>query len=76
MPLFFRISAIDGPAEGWTMDDSVVLGRELAARGVDVVDCSSGGIAGAPRFRSNDEGKPSPRPSTVGWASRCPTPNA
>ena len=27
---------IDG---GWTMDDSVVLARELRARGVDVIDC-------------------------------------
>jgi 2,4-dienoyl-CoA reductase-like NADH-dependent reductase (Old Yellow Enzyme family) len=28
------------------MDDTVVLARELKARGVDVIDCSSGGIAG------------------------------
>jgi 2,4-dienoyl-CoA reductase-like NADH-dependent reductase (Old Yellow Enzyme family) len=28
------------------MDDTVVLSRELKARGVDVVDCSSGGIEG------------------------------
>ncbi|MEC7124046.1 MAG: NADH:flavin oxidoreductase/NADH oxidase [Pseudomonadota bacterium] len=72
MPLFFRISAIDGPAEGWTMDDSVVLGRELAARGVDVVDCSSGGIAGAPRFRSNDEGKPLASPLDRGLGFQVP----
>lgn len=36
----------------------MVLSRELAARGVDVVDCSSGGIGGAPRFRADDDGKP------------------
>ena len=29
------------------MDDTVVFARELKARGVDVVDCSSGGIAGS-----------------------------
>lgn len=57
-PLFCRISAIDGVDGGWSMDDSVVLCREMASRGVDVVDCSSGGIAGAPRFRTDDSGKP------------------
>lgn len=29
------------------MDDTVALGRELKARGVDVIDCSSGGICGS-----------------------------
>lgn len=58
VPLFFRISAIDGPDDGWTMDDSVVLANELAQCGIDIVDCSSGGIAGAPRFRIDDAGKP------------------
>lgn len=47
-PLFVRISAVDadGGGEGWQLDDSVALAGELKARGVDVVDCSSGGIAG------------------------------
>lgn len=58
LPLFFRISAIDGPDEGWSMDDSVALSNELASCGVDIVDCSSGGIGGAPRFRIDDAGKP------------------
>lgn len=44
MPLFFRVSSVDGTAEGWNMDDTVVLARELKARGVDVLDCSSGGL--------------------------------
>src|ERR1700743_1800432 len=47
MPLFVRVSSVDGTREGWNMDDTVVYARELKARGVDVVDCSSGGIAGA-----------------------------
>src|ERR1700730_5740091 len=47
MPLFVRVSSVDGTQEGWNMDDTVVFGRELKARGVDVIDCSSGGIAGA-----------------------------
>ena len=45
-PLFFRISAVDGSPGGWTIEDSILLARELAARGVDVVDCSSGGFDG------------------------------
>lgn len=43
-PLFVRISAVDGSEGGWSLDDSVVYARELRERGVDVVDCSSGGI--------------------------------
>ncbi len=58
MPLFFRISAEDRMPGGWTMDDSVALSKELGDAGIDVVDCSSGGIGGAPSFRANDEGKP------------------
>ena len=58
LPLFARISAIDGRQGGWSMDDSVAFSRELYRAGVDVVDCSSGGIGGAPRFRSDDTGKP------------------
>jgi 2,4-dienoyl-CoA reductase-like NADH-dependent reductase (Old Yellow Enzyme family) len=47
MPLFFRVSSVDGTAEGWGMDDTVVLARELKSRGVDVLDCSSGGLTGS-----------------------------
>jgi 2,4-dienoyl-CoA reductase-like NADH-dependent reductase (Old Yellow Enzyme family) len=46
VPLAFRTSAVDGNEGGWQLGDTVVLARELKARGVDVVDCSSGGIAG------------------------------
>jgi len=58
LPLFMRISAIDGQSDGWTIEDSVALAKELKARGVDVVDCSAGGIAGAPAFRATDSGQP------------------
>jgi 2,4-dienoyl-CoA reductase-like NADH-dependent reductase (Old Yellow Enzyme family) len=58
LPLFCRISAVDGQSGGWTLDDSVALARELKVRGVDVVDCSAGGIAGPPAFRANDAGQP------------------
>jgi 2,4-dienoyl-CoA reductase-like NADH-dependent reductase (Old Yellow Enzyme family) len=47
MPLFLRVSSVDGTQEGWNMDDTVAFARELKQRGADVIDCSSGGIAGA-----------------------------
>ncbi len=43
-PLFVRISAVDGSQDGWSLDDSIVLARELKKMGVDVIDCSSGGL--------------------------------
>lgn len=43
-PIFYRLSCIDGLEGGWELDDSVVLARALAARGVEVIDCSSGGL--------------------------------
>lgn len=42
-PLFVRISATDWVEAGWTVDDSVALAGVLATRGVDLIDCSSGG---------------------------------
>jgi 2,4-dienoyl-CoA reductase-like NADH-dependent reductase (Old Yellow Enzyme family) len=47
MPLFVRVSAVDGAQNGWNLDDTVAFARELKARGVDVIDCSSGGISGS-----------------------------
>jgi 2,4-dienoyl-CoA reductase-like NADH-dependent reductase (Old Yellow Enzyme family) len=46
LPLFFRASCIDGKGGAWNIDDTVQLARGLKARGVDLVDCSSGGIQG------------------------------
>jgi 2,4-dienoyl-CoA reductase-like NADH-dependent reductase (Old Yellow Enzyme family) len=43
-PLFCRLSAVDGSVDGWSLEDSIVLSRELASCGVDVIDCSSGGL--------------------------------
>jgi 2,4-dienoyl-CoA reductase-like NADH-dependent reductase (Old Yellow Enzyme family) len=43
-PLFCRISAVDGSIGGWNVDDSVALAHELKQVGVDVIDCSSGGL--------------------------------
>ena len=47
MPLFVRVSAVDGAKDGWNLDDTVAFARQLKARGVDVIDCSSGGISGS-----------------------------
>jgi 2,4-dienoyl-CoA reductase-like NADH-dependent reductase (Old Yellow Enzyme family) len=47
LPLFFRVSSVDGEGGAWGIDDTVALAHELKARGVDVVDCSSGGIYGS-----------------------------
>ncbi|MGZ5152725.1 MAG: NADH:flavin oxidoreductase/NADH oxidase [Burkholderiales bacterium] len=54
-PLFFRVSAVD--ETGWTIEDSIALAKVLKANGVDVFDCSAGGMSdsapaseGAPRY--------------------------
>ena len=46
-PMFVRISSVDGLEGGWTLEDSVAFARELKGRGVDVIDCSSGGLTGS-----------------------------
>jgi 2,4-dienoyl-CoA reductase-like NADH-dependent reductase (Old Yellow Enzyme family) len=43
-PLGVRISAVDWVDGGWDLESSLVLARKLRERGVDLVDCSSGGI--------------------------------
>jgi 2,4-dienoyl-CoA reductase-like NADH-dependent reductase (Old Yellow Enzyme family) len=43
-PVFARISATDWAEGGWDLEQSVVLARGLREAGVDLVDCSSGGL--------------------------------
>ncbi len=43
-PLFVRISGTDWADGGWTLEDSVALARQLLPLGVDLIDCSSGGL--------------------------------
>ena len=43
LPVFVRISTTDWKDGGWDLDQSVELARRLKARGVDLLDCSSGG---------------------------------
>ena len=44
LPLFVRVSATDWVDGGWDVAQSVELARMLKPLGVDLVDCSSGGL--------------------------------
>jgi len=44
LPLFVRISATDWADGGWDIEQSIVLAKRLADLGVDLIDCSSGGM--------------------------------
>lgn len=43
-PLFVRISATDWAEGGWDLEESIVLSKLLKAKGVDLIDTSSGGL--------------------------------
>ena len=43
LPVIVRISSSDWKDGGWDIEQSVALARRLRDRGVDLVDCSSGG---------------------------------
>ena len=43
--MFIRVSTVDG-AGGWEVEDTVVFAKALKELGVDVIDCSSGGLTG------------------------------
>jgi 2,4-dienoyl-CoA reductase-like NADH-dependent reductase (Old Yellow Enzyme family) len=43
LPLFVRFSCTDWMEGGWDLEQSVELARILLPRGVDLIDCSSGG---------------------------------
>ncbi|EPR75021.1 NADH:flavin oxidoreductase/NADH oxidase [Leifsonia rubra CMS 76R] len=47
-PLFVRVSATDWADGGWTVDETVRLSVMLKSLGVDLIDCSSGGIVRVP----------------------------
>ncbi len=44
LPLFVRISVTDWADGGWDMPQSIALAKELKRIGVDLIDCSSGGL--------------------------------
>ena len=44
LPLFVRISATDHVEGGWNLQESIQLSEILKTQGVDLIDCSSGGL--------------------------------
>lgn len=45
LPLFLRISATDWLPGGWDLEQSTELARQAKGLGVDLIDCSTGGVA-------------------------------
>ena len=43
LPLFLRISSNDWAEGGWTAEDSIKLAGIVKKKGIDLIDCSSGG---------------------------------
>ena len=50
LPLFVRISATDWLPGAWDENDSVALAKILLSKGVDLIDCSSGGNSPAQKI--------------------------
>ena len=50
LPLLVRLSATDWVEGGWTPGDSIELSRRLKREGVDMIDCSSGGLVPGARI--------------------------
>jgi 2,4-dienoyl-CoA reductase-like NADH-dependent reductase (Old Yellow Enzyme family) len=44
LPIFVRISATDWTEGGWNIEEAVKLSAILKQQGVDLIDCSSGGL--------------------------------
>ena len=49
-PLFVRLSATDWTDGGWSLEETVELSRILHEKGVDLIDCSSGGNVAAAKI--------------------------
>lgn len=48
LPVFVRVSSVDAVENGWSIADTVAFASELKRIGIDVIDCSSGGITTSP----------------------------
>jgi 2,4-dienoyl-CoA reductase-like NADH-dependent reductase (Old Yellow Enzyme family) len=48
--VFVRISATDWVDGGWDIEQSIELARRFKSRGVDLIDCSSGGNVASARI--------------------------
>lgn len=51
-PLTVRISASDWVDNGWTIEDSIELSKVLKEHGVDLIDCSSGGMVNYAKIKA------------------------
>jgi 2,4-dienoyl-CoA reductase-like NADH-dependent reductase (Old Yellow Enzyme family) len=51
-PVFYRASVTDNIDGGLTVEDSVALARALKDKGIDVIDCSAGGMTGSTTLAS------------------------
>jgi 2,4-dienoyl-CoA reductase-like NADH-dependent reductase (Old Yellow Enzyme family) len=74
-PIFYRMSVLDGVEGGVTIDESVALASALVSRGIDVIDCSSGGISG-PSVLANKEIAPGyqvPLAEAIRRRAKCTT---
>jgi 2,4-dienoyl-CoA reductase-like NADH-dependent reductase (Old Yellow Enzyme family) len=49
-PIGMRVSATDWVDGGWTLDETVVLAKELKKRGLDYMDVSTGGLSPAQKI--------------------------
>ncbi len=54
-PLFYRTSAIDNVEGGLSIEDTIEFAKALSQVGVDVLDCSSGGISGSVALASQTQ---------------------
>ena len=50
MPVWLRISSTDWVPGGWDVDEAVELARRVRDRGIDLIDCSSGGLSTAQKI--------------------------
>ncbi len=78
LPLIFRLSCTDWLDEGWIEVDTEHLTRELAAAGVDMIDCSTGGIGNGkararPQRMTPEHGFQTPFAANLRKATDIPT---
>ncbi len=52
-PVFYRASVVDNVDGGLTVEDTVALARALRDRGIDLLDCSAGGMSGPATLSTN-----------------------
>ena len=71
-PVFYRASCVDNVPGGLPVEDTVALARALKARGVDVIDCSAGGMTGRSRCRPQDPARLPGAPCRGGAQRRRP----